>query len=106
MPEYTKEQIDEAKEWFSSFTKQKHHGLHEKYGAILLSALDTAEREREQATELAKQLAEKVAGAEGRAKRKAASRRRGLARVGGLCAKDGAEINARYRKSRGVGCVL
>lgn len=49
MPEtYTKEQIDEAKEWFSSFTKQKHHGLHEKYGAILLSALDTAERERDE----------------------------------------------------------
>lgn len=49
MPDtYTKEQIDEAKEWFSSFTKQKHHGLHEKYGAIILSALDTAERERDE----------------------------------------------------------
>lgn len=70
MPEYTKEQIDEAKLWLTTNDTGNSYSQKRRIGfeAIILSALDTAEQEREQATELAKQLAEKVARAEGRAK--------------------------------------
>jgi hypothetical protein len=44
---YEQEQIDEAKEWFGAFIGRKNYGLHEKYGVCLLSALSTAERERD-----------------------------------------------------------
>ena len=60
---YTKEQIDEAKEWFGAFAKQRHYGLHEKYGAVLLSALSTAEDDLEDAKnrrELANMAAENL----------------------------------------------
>lgn len=91
MPEYTKEQIDEAKLWLTTNDTGDSYDQKRRIGfeAIILSALDTAERERDenerkgkdlctwvgnlmierdQATALAKNLAKKVAKAEGRAK--------------------------------------
>ncbi|MFZ2635563.1 MAG: hypothetical protein WAX33_04405 [Rectinemataceae bacterium] len=56
MTEYTPEQIEEAKKWFSSFMGRKQHGLHEEYGFRLLAALEAAEKERDEHERKGKEL--------------------------------------------------
>lgn len=50
MPEYTKEQIDEAKLWLTTNDTGETYDQKRRIGfeAIILSALDTAERERDE----------------------------------------------------------